>query len=501
METQPSQNDEETLEDLFIRFARTLLTLLKEWTTTEEIPQRFHKYVEFLEVGLHLQHEIKKDYLLLVLYHRSHPFWTSEETVHYVRKHWNEWKQFVSPEWNFPDELTSDHIMRLTLYELVFPVFEVLEQTKTFQPTQEQLLRSYARFQKRWTTTDAFWEVTIPLLQFTCDFQQTVQIGSHLQLAPFTLEEKTDVWNQTNSTDLMQVSMPTPVDINTFHYAAFKLTGFHIAQKNGIKHSEEIATEVLDILAALRLVKTGDVGIHALFQTNDLPRTTGSNSSMYIRNDQILRGHGSKYTLTKDDLPTVRVLLDALLKLRTQQQSKKGKQLSQRGTEQYYGDLTLALGRFNQSYSRNRGEDRVIDLTIALESSLFPKQETELRYRFALRGATLLAMAGAKDWEPHKSKAFLQVMYDVRSSIVHNGQQLADLEDKLNVLQKVGMETSTYEFLRQCENIVREILRACVQWRASGRSKDAIIADVERWIVDGIAAQSQVCDVGISDMQ
>jgi len=101
----------------------------------------------------------------------------------------------------------------------------------------------------------------------------------------------------------------------------------------------------------------------------------------------------------------------------------------------------------------------------------------------------------------HKSKAFLQVMYDVRSSIVHNGQQLADLEDKLNVLQKVGMETSTYEFLRQCENIVREILRACVQWRASGRSKDAIIADVERWIVDGIAAQSQVCDVGISDMQ
>lgn len=494
MKTQPHQNDEEALEHLFVRFARTVLALMEAWINAGEVPQSFHQYVQFHEEGLHTRNEIKKDYFHLLWYHYSHPFWTSEETTHCVRKHWDEWRQF-SKERNFPDDLTPEQIRSLALHELVFPIFDVLERTNTFQPTQKQLLASYAHFQKTWTTTDALWVVIIPLLQFTCDFQQEEQVSPHLQLTPFTTEEKTSIWNQAQGTDLSlryAFSGPMHVDIHAFQRTAFKLSGTHIKPKNGIGvgDSDEIAEEVLDILTALRLIRAGDVGVHAFFEKNDLPRTSNPTSSMYIRNDQILRGHGPKYTLMKDDLPILRYLLDALRRLRTQQQPKKGKQLSQRGTEQYYGDLTLALGRFNQSYVRNRGEDRIIDLTIALESSLFSKQETELRYRFVLRGTALLAMAGAKDWEPHKGKAFLQVMYDVRSSIVHNGQQLTDLEDKLKVLQRMGMGTSPYEFLRQCENIVREILRAYVFWRASGRSKETIIDDVERWIVDGIASQT-----------
>ena len=63
--------------------------------------------------------------------------------------------------------------------------------------------------------------------------------------------------------------------------------------------------------------------------------------------------------------------------------------------------------------------------------------------------------------------------------------------NKLKVLQCVGMDVTSYEFLRQCENIVREILRAYVLWRASGRTKEAIIDDVEGWIVDDVAAQAK----------
>jgi len=493
MENQISQDDEKTLEDLYIRFARTLLALLEEWTDAVEIPQRFHQRVEFQEVGLSLQNEFKNDYFFLVLYHRSHPFWTSEETVMYAQKHWETWKQ---PAFRgYPDELTQDDIIHLAHRELVFPVFDVLEQTKTFQPTQEQILTSYVHFQKRWTSADALWNVTIPLLQSTGTIRQATQISPHLQLAPFTMEEKTDVWNQTNSTDLsFAAATPKQTDINDFHKAGFKLIGSHIAPKHGIgysEESEEIEIEALDILTALRLVKAGDVGIHAIFQTNGLPRTTGLHSSMHIRNDLILRGHGPKYILTEEDVPTVQMLLDALCTLHPRPQQGAGKQQSQRYIEQNYGDLTLALGRFNQSYLRNRGDDRVIDLAIALESILFDKQDTELKYRFVLRGTTVLAMAGAKDWEPHKSKAFLQVMYNIRSAIVHNGQQLADLEKERKKLEQVGMKTSIYEFLRQCENIVRDILRAYVQWRASRQSKKVIIDNVDRWIVDGIAAQSE----------
>src|SRR5258708_7082438 len=257
METQPRQNDEETLEYLFVRFARTTLALMETWVNAGEVPQSFHQYVQFGENGLHIRNEIKKDYFHLLWYHHSHPFWTSEETTHCIRNHWEEWKQF-SKERNFPDDLTPEQIRSLALYELVFPIFDVLEQTNTFQPTEEQLLASYGRFRKRWTTTDASWVVIIPLLQFACDFQQAEQITSHLQLTPFTMEEKEAIWNQTQGTDLNlrhSLDGSIHVDIHAFRRTEFKLSSTHIKPKNGIGagDTDEIAEEVLDILAALRL--------------------------------------------------------------------------------------------------------------------------------------------------------------------------------------------------------------------------------------------------------
>ncbi len=82
----------------------------------------------------------------------------------------------------------------------------------------------------------------------------------------------------------------------------------------------------------------------------------------------------------------------------------------------------------------------------------------------------------------------LEAIYKVRSLIVHSGMQLADLDNKIKDLREVGI--LPHQFLRHCEDITREILKAFVLRRASGQSKDAIIADVERWIVNSIAAHS-----------
>jgi hypothetical protein len=95
------------------------------------------------------------------------------------------------------------------------------------------------------------------------------------------------------------------------------------------------------------------------------------------------------------------------------------------GTSSLYGDLSVGLRRFNQSYERNIPEDQIIDLTVALESTLLADRGEELTYRLAVRGAALLANVGTP-WELRKSRALLATMYDVRSRIVHGGQQLSD---------------------------------------------------------------------------
>jgi hypothetical protein len=53
--------------------------------------------------------------------------------------------------------------------------------------------------------------------------------------------------------------------------------------------------------------------------------------------------------------------------------------------------MQIPLHRFNQTYSRQSGEDTISDLTIALESFLLPEIREELQYRLSMRGAALLA--------------------------------------------------------------------------------------------------------------
>lgn len=154
-----------------------------------------------------------------------------------------------------------------------------------------------------------------------------------------------------------------------------------------------------------------------------------------------------------------------------------------------YGDMTLPLRRFNQSYHRTLPEDQIIDLTVALESSLlFREKGEELSYRLSLRGAALLAPAGA--WEPEKSQALLKVMYDIRSKIVHDGRLLSDLEkDIKKKLQPVGI--SPREFPQQCEDIVRDVLKAyALRKEATGQSIEQINEALDKFIVQSLKRQS-----------
>lgn len=472
--TVPEQpNDAESLASLFEKFAKTTLAQMKTWTDSEGMPQSVHQFVDFTDIGYRLRYEVKHEYWDLLLSHHNDPFWSQEVVEEFVRKQWSALQ--TSPT---EKPLSSEEIESVLYQVFLFPLLDILEGCNTFQPTREQLLDSYSRYQEMWTASSVQWDAHIPLVQFTCDIQESVRISPHLQLAPFTHEEKTSVWNwRTKLDDTIHFR---PVDFETFLKTHFQLTGFHIGTRNTFGN-QELITEVKNVITAFRLVKSGDIGVLAFFERSQMPRSFLPSSFINLPNDQSIRRpdslyalqFGSPYTFSEADLPVAQTLTESLQRLDMQECG-----------------LAVALRYFNQAYGRTIPEDRIIDLTVALESCLLTDGSTEgLSYKFALRGAALLAQA--KLWEPEKAYALLEAMYAIRSAIVHEGQQLSDLgKNGKKLLGKLNIHPD--KFPGRCENIVRDILRTYVMWLTPGRRTVRTIGDdLKRSILQGLTPSAR----------
>jgi hypothetical protein len=102
--------------------------------------------------------------------------------------------------------------------------------------------------------------------------------------------------------------------------------------------------------------------------------------------------------------------------------------------------LTLALAEQNDRV------EAMIDLGIAMEAFLCPGQESEVRYRFSLRGARFLGGSA-------ETQAALRELYDARSRAVHNG----DLK---------GPATRQIELFEKGRDLFIEMLQKAVRARA-----------------------------------
>lgn len=508
MVTQQNHVDAEDLADLFVRFAQVFLPRMEVWITSEGVPLCQYLNTDFYEsddedgspfTDWVQTPETSKDYLSLISDHVDDSWLTSAEIERFATR----WEEVIGIPQSSPPVVPLNMVSKqartymFLINEWTNPLLDVLERYNTFQPSQAQLLDSYHRYMVERTSACIQWDLIIPLLGFTSELQQEEAIGTQFYLTPFTLEEKADVWN-THFSESFPLQSSVSVDIQTFCSASFKLTATRTQQRGAYERMnifnrgalaaerEKILTVLEDIITALRLVKAGNVGTLVIFERTRAafftqPRMRGIYTSDIV---QVPGGNLPIYRLGAADLSVAGKLFAALQSLNTQEQLQHGKQASQNGMPHLHGDLTLPLRRFNQSYSRSTPEDRIVDLTIALESGLFDRQERQITYKFAMRGAALLAMDKAKGWEPRKSKTLLEALYDVRSGIVHSGKQLADLDDRLKKLPDVGIPC--HEFLQECENIVREILKALVRRRAKRQSKTTIVHDMKNWAMDGI---------------
>jgi hypothetical protein len=253
------------------------------------------------------------------------------------------------------------------------------------------------------------------------------------------------------------------IDFPSFRRCNFRLSGIvptHRTEPAGVAAT----AEAIDAITALRLLKSGDVVGPAIFLEPEVRSisTLGSQS-------QLLSGHrflwfGSPYVLDVSDIPAAQAIFTEV--------QRQGRRRSGTG-------LTVALRRFNQSYSRESDEDRIIDLTIALEGTLLAGVDDELQYRLALRGAALLA----ETRRPVDTKLVLKTMYEVRSKVVHEGQLVTGPKTPAG---RIPPELQPEGFARCCQDVVRDILRAYVTRLGNGQTISQVNDELDQRIVDGI---------------
>jgi len=83
----------------------------------------------------------------------------------------------------------------------------------------------------------------------------------------------------------------------------------------------------------------------------------------------------------------------------------------------------ISIRYFKKAMCSITQDDSLVNLTIAMENILLPKEERELRYKFSLRAALILS---EKFEMRQKIKDIFKKVYDTRSKIVHGVEPTVD---------------------------------------------------------------------------
>jgi len=138
------------------------------------------------------------------------------------------------------------------------------------------------------------------------------------------------------------------ISMSTVNRSTFQLRLRKSGSQEELGDCEADAEEEIECaITALRLAGTGDLGAQDVVYDREECGLGFRFSNLDLR----VSPFGRKYDLTSVNDSDVVGYFNAVRKVR-------------------FHELSVALSRFNQAYSRQSLEDKIIDLTIALESSL-----------------------------------------------------------------------------------------------------------------------------------
>lgn len=343
--------------------------------------------------------------------------------------------------------------------ELFTAIADLLSRCQSLQPPESSVIAAYKRFVSYRTATHLLYENTVLLQNFRTDVPH-MEIGQSLDLQAFTPDDKTELWN-TYGRNLN-------VGFHQFGEASFKLVARHWVRRwKELPITHMMLGDVRRVLTALRLLKPGDVGAQFVYAIMHLTPFSANIGALPLFGCRTRQFGSCEYELQRAEVPQLLVLYETLDAL--EQQRKPG-------------GLDVALRRFNQSYERDTGEDRIIDLTIALESCLLTGIQDELRYRLALRGAALLSDTA----DPAYTQSQLETIYDIRSKIVHEGLRLSD-KTIAKRLDKMEPSIEAHEWPDSCQDIVRAVLREYVRRLSEDKDVRTVNSELDMRIVGGLA--------------
>jgi hypothetical protein len=330
------------------------------------------------------------------------------------------------------------------------PVSHAIRTHGTLSPSKKHLRDSYRRYMQEWTAASYEMVYQIPLTNFSTDCDLPLALASNLVLAPFDAESKTAFWEMSGG------GSPAGVHQGLNFLSLTSATCVFLARKQQNRGGDFISTEIVNtagaFVTALRLHGPNPVAISALgWDTGSLDFS----SSVTSQSEFGTQRPGPPYHLHSDDLQTVCDLFERVQALESRDNDP---------------NLATALHHFNQSYERSRAEDRLIDLTVALEASLLANESEELKFRLTLRGVALLTHARSPFAESEQARAhlreFFRALYDARSLIVHEGASLHTVwaSSRLrNSLLRSDPHLEVGTIADRAEEIVRQVLVAYLQ--------------------------------------
>lgn len=321
---------------------------------------------------------------------------------------------------------------------------------------------------------DYFYQDTIPfrylapLHNFKMEAER-VELKPGFSIIKLPLEERVSILSRVYGMDALTSSSSYSGFVESSEYAL----EFHceepkvIGQRTELDPSkfayDAVTQNFQAAITALRLYKSGDVGYaHVVEKTKAWNPLGGTMTSPQTG------AHfwpGRSYELTKDELAG---FVEFWKKF-------EGAQINEKA-------LKIALGRFSFVYERGRPADRLIDYIISLEALLL-ENEPELRYKFSLRGAALLAGSDPKK----RVKVFYELYegYGQRNHIAHGNISKPSLT--------VGDETLQFaQLVERVGNHVRATIKAFI---LLGKSKKQILEFINQKIIEGFPSPADTKDL------
>ena len=448
------------LDARFLAFADALLPRVRARASTEPPSQYLAPFTEFDDAGYSISARVKVFTMFFLMRIVGDTFELPElrdyatglRDAGLVSFRWPGMEDSTGPE--PPFEHARSHLVS----RLVEPVLDAINRAGSLEPDHRQLLDSHHRYIEAWASGGASVNILVPLHNFTCD-QDDITINEALRLVKLTPAEKTTIWNSDPFIDEW-------IGKAEFSRSGAALLATYVPRRAPLAMLDNVTKMMSRMITALRLHKSGGVGASVVVQFTQPPSTWREFGDTGPFAEHRTRRYDAPYHLTMAERPECLKIYNALQSMA----SSTGE-----------GVLAVPLRRFNQAYERDIAEDRIVDYTIALESTLLADLQDEFTYRLSLRGAALLASAR----DVQETSLLLRAMYSVRSKIVHAGKTLSE-KDVVREVAKVRPETKPEDFAQRCEEVVRDVLNTYVARISCGEGLARINAGLEATILAGM---------------